>query len=323
MVTTEWPTNETPFAAPFVKRQRDKLQELGVDVDIFHFYGGGNPINYLKAQKKISQQIKNNNYDLAHAQWGQSVIPLLPKKIPIVITYRGDDLEGIYDNNKEGYGVKSLVLKIIGKWVARYADHTILVSNHMLNLFKPYSAVDIIPSGIDFSTIPNKSKLELRKELSLPENKKIIIFPNKPSTKRKNFKLVESVFKHLSKDDKTLYLHVINGLTHKEILKHIKASDFLFFASFHEGSPNIVKEAIACDTPIVSVPVADVPFRLNPIPGCFVCQDYSVESFLITAQKALQYDYSTFNYRPFVADLDENILAKRIYNIYKNILIKK
>ena len=60
MVTTEWPTNKTPFAAPFVKRQRDKLQELGVVVDIFHFYGGGNPINYLKAQKEISQQIKNN-----------------------------------------------------------------------------------------------------------------------------------------------------------------------------------------------------------------------------------------------------------------------
>lgn len=322
MVTTEWPTEASPYAAPFVKRQKEKLEELGVEIDVFHFTGGGNPKNYLKAQKQVQQLIKKNNYHLAHAQWGQSVIPLLPKKLPIVITYRGDDLEGVYSNDGSGYGMKSKVLKFVGKNVARYADHTMVVSAHMLDLFKPKSEVDVIPSGIDFNTIPKASKAELKQELGLPTDKKIIIFPNSPQVKRKNYELVKAAFDELSKDREDLMLHVVHGLTHAEILKHLKASDFLFFASFHEGSPNVVKEAIACDTPIIAVPVADVPHRLGKIPGCFVSPDYSVENFVKAAQKGLAYDYSNYSSQANAQELDENVLAQRVMKIYQKVARK-
>ena len=319
MVTTEWPSESRPFAAPFVKRQKGKLEELGAEIDVYEFVGGGNPKNYLRARNEVQKLIKTNKYQLAHAQWGQSVIPLLPKRIPIVITYRGDDLEGVYSNTRGDYGLKSAVLKAVGRFVARFADHTMVVSSHMLKLFKPRTAVDVIPSGIDFTKMPNKTKAQLREELGLPQDKKIIIFPSSPEVKRKNFELVEAAFNQLKQRHPDLMLHVVFGVNHAELLKHLKASDFLFFASYHEGSPNVVKEAIAVDTPIVSVPVADVPERLGQIPGCFISQDYSTSAFVEASEKAMHHDYSEYQSRSYAKELDESILAKRVYNIYQKV----
>ena len=227
MITTEWPTSAQPFAAPFVKRQKEKLEERGILVEVFHFYGGGNPLNYLRAWWHVRKRLKNKSFDLVHAQWGQSAIPALPKLKPLVITYRGDDLEGVY-RDSGGYGLKSSILKWVGRNVARFADHTILVSKHMLKLFTPHSPVDIIPSGIDFSKIPTQNKLDLRKELGLPSDKRIIIFPNKPQAGRNNYPLVQQSFEKLKEKYTDLHLHVIHGVPHEEILKHIKAANFLF-----------------------------------------------------------------------------------------------
>lgn len=318
MITTEYPTPSTPFAAPFVKRQKEKLETLGVEVKVFHFHGGGNPLNYLKAWLGVRKMCRKSDFNLIHAQWGQSAVPALFSGLPLLITYRGDDLEGVY-RKKGGYGIKSHVLKWIGRNVARFADHVIVVSEHMLKLFKPSGPVDVIPSGIDFAKIPIESRTELRTSLGWPTDRRIVIFPNDPAYTRKNFPLVENAIDQLCTKYPDLLLKVVYNVEHNEILRFIKAADFMFFASFHEGSPNVVKEALACNTAVISVPVADVPYRLSSIPGCFVSKSYSLPDFIEAAEQALQFDYRNFDAAKSAFELDDDVLNKRVFDIYQKL----
>jgi len=48
----------------------------------------------------------------------------------------------------------------------------------------------------------------------------------------------------------------------------LNASNVLLLTSLHEGSPTVVKEALACGLPVVSVDVGDVAERIEGIEGC-------------------------------------------------------
>jgi teichuronic acid biosynthesis glycosyltransferase TuaC len=139
MITSEWPTPEKPHEVPFIVRQVRFLREAGVDITLFPFRGRKNPLNYWHAWREAQTRIKSGTFDLVHAQWGQSGLLALPKKIPLVVTFRGDDLEGIIGANgrRTAYGY---VLNFLSRIVARKADQVILVSHHLSHAIpkRPY-----------------------------------------------------------------------------------------------------------------------------------------------------------------------------------------
>jgi teichuronic acid biosynthesis glycosyltransferase TuaC len=47
-------------------------------------------------------------------------------------------------------------------------------------------------------------------------------------------------------------LHHLRGIEYEQVPIWLNASDVLLVTSHHEGSPTIVKEALACNLPIVS-----------------------------------------------------------------------
>ena len=52
--------------------------------------------------------------------------------------------------------------------------------------------------------------------------------------------------------------------------------DILVLTSYFEGSPNIVKEAISCGLPVISVDVGDVKEQIDGIDNC---QNYHNDKF--------------------------------------------
>ena len=52
------------------------------------------------------------------------------------------------------------------------------------------------------------------------------------------------------------------------IYKYLNAADVLVLLSNLEGSPNVIKEALVCNCPIVSSDVGDVDERIEGIDGC-------------------------------------------------------
>ena len=70
-------------------------------------------------------------------------------------------------------------------------------------------------------------------------------------------------------------LEVQRGVPHDKMPLVLSAADCLLIASDREGSPNIVKEALACNLPVVSADVGDIAslLRANPAAGQIVSRD--------------------------------------------------
>src|SRR5213592_3232769 len=137
MITSEWPVPDgRPRTTFFIKRQVEFLQAAGVHVDVFHFKGNGKPWNYVKAWLQAWRRVRRGKYDLVHAQFGQSGVLAFPKRLPLVVTFRGDDLQGIEDAAGR-LTTGGRLLKLASQFVARRADATVVVSEHMTRFVPP------------------------------------------------------------------------------------------------------------------------------------------------------------------------------------------
>jgi glycosyltransferase involved in cell wall biosynthesis len=67
-------------------------------------------------------------------------------------------------------------------------------------------------------------------------------------------------------------LHYLTGVPNSAVPMWLSAGDALLLTSLHEGSPTVVKEALACGLPVVSVDVGDVAERIETIDGCHLAQ---------------------------------------------------
>src|SRR6266481_2363807 len=95
MLTSVWPTPEHPELAPFVVRQVQSLRKEGIDVKVVPVNGRKSPNRYFRAWIDVRAQLKRGAFDLVHAQWAQAAVPSLPAPLPLVVTFRGSDVEGI------------------------------------------------------------------------------------------------------------------------------------------------------------------------------------------------------------------------------------
>jgi glycosyltransferase involved in cell wall biosynthesis len=167
MVTSDWLWNSWGGPAVFIARQAEFLRREGVDVDLFPFRGARDPRNYLAAWKEVHRRLERGGYDLVHAQFGQSGVTALPKTVPLVVTFRGDDLEGIIGENGR-YIPSGWLLRFISRTVARRADAAIVVSEHMKQYLPRSVAAHVMPSGIDLELFRPEPRDAVRRRLGLP-----------------------------------------------------------------------------------------------------------------------------------------------------------
>src|SRR5438874_815856 len=147
MLTSVWPTPERPANAPFVVRQAQFLRKQGVEVDVFHVNGRKNPAAYFRAWTKVQRLLSRRPYDLVHAQWAQAALASLPVRLPLVVTFRGSDVQGIMGANGR-YAVSGWVLLQVAWRVALVADEAIVVAARLADLL-PRRDYHVIPSGLD------------------------------------------------------------------------------------------------------------------------------------------------------------------------------
>jgi teichuronic acid biosynthesis glycosyltransferase TuaC len=310
VVTSEWPTAAKPLLVPFIVQQVRYLREAGLEVEVFPFRGARNPANYARAWRRLRARIRAGRHDLVHAQFGQAgALAAFPKPLPLVVTFHGDDLEGIVGDDGR-YLWLGRVLRRLSQAVALRADGIVAVSRHLVR-YLPRPPDAIIPTGIDFAKFRPMPMAEARARLGLPLERKLVLFPADPAETRKRHTLAESAVRQVGAD-----LVVAWGVPHQDIPMYMNACDVLVLTSMHEGSPTVVKEALACDMPIVSVDVGDVRERLESVEGCVVCADDRPETVAAGLAEVLA-RRGRVHGRAAVANLDESELTRRLLEVYE------
>lgn len=318
MVTSEWPEAGINVTSHFIKRQADFLAAAGIDVTVFPFKGRKNPFNYLKNWFRLQSKLRREQYDLVHAQFGQSGLLALPKRLPLVVTFRGSDLLGTVSDKTRRHRKISALHQYLSRLVAAHADAVIVVAEHMKGQLPSSVRSHVIPSGLDLNLFQPTEKHDARRQLGLPDDEKLILFVGRTNHGRKRGFIAEEAVEILNQS-LPAKLVVAWAVPHTDIPLYMSACDVLVFTSMQEGSPNVVKEALACNLPIVSVPVGDVEARLEGVDACELCVNDDPELIAAALERVLVKGVRS-NGREAVLALDEHVTTGRVIDIYQTVL---
>lgn len=288
--------------APFVGDQADALWDLGVDYQLFRVCGKGVK-GYLRQLKTLKDKIKQYNPDIIHAHFGLcGLLANLQRKVPVVTTYHGSDI-----NDKKALPLSKLAIRL-SAW-------NVFVSRKTMEIAKPKRKFALLPCGVDLTDLQLAGKQEARQKLQLDDNKKYILFAGAFDNAVKNAPLAKEAVGLL--DCFSVELLELKGYSRDEVTLLMCAADTLLMTSLTEGSPQVVKEAMACGCPIVSVDVGDVKERLEGVEGCFVSTSRGARELVGLLQKALAFEGKTKGRERLVADgLDNRQVAMKLVEIY-------
>jgi teichuronic acid biosynthesis glycosyltransferase TuaC len=289
-----------------IESQAEALEKAGARVIRFAITEGGIK-GYVNSVFKLYSFYRKNSYDVVHAHYFQSALAATlacPKKI--VVSLMGSDV------NEAG----KLQLRFI-RFLSRFAWHlTIVKSEEMLSRVP---RAMIIPNGVDFEQFMPMDKAVCMKTVSFDQSFKNLIFVAEDiSSPNKNFGLAQKAVEQTGRKD--IKLIPVTKVHQGQLVYYYNAADALLFTSKKEGSPNVIKEAMACNCPVISTPAGDVPELLKDTDGTFVVDPDPVS---IAEKIALMIDRGTrTNGREKLKHLDSRVISELIIREYERITLK-
>jgi glycosyltransferase involved in cell wall biosynthesis len=304
-----YPYEGNPSYGTFIKGQIDLIRDYGVEVDVLFINGFQSKIRYLTAIIDLYKEIAGKDYDLIHAHYVFcGIIARLQWKHPILLTHHGVEVFYSYQ-------------AWLSKAITPLVDRVIVRSRQMQQRLKS-SNICIVPSGIDMDLFHPMPKESCRKELGLPRDKRLILFAGALKTV-KRFDLIQQAVSLVQKQDSGAELIVATRQPHAKIPLYMNACDTLILASVAEGSPNVIKEAMACNLPIVSTRVGDVAEMMRDLDGCYISESRP-EDLADNLMRALRFSQRTRGReRINHLGLDSHTIAKRIIEIYEEMVQAK
>ncbi len=243
--------NKNRFA-PFIVEQAEALVAAGVVVDYFGIVGNG-LFGYLSNLRALQSKIQDFCPDIIHAHYGLSgLLANLQRKVPVVTTYHGSDI-----NVKNVLRLSKISMRL-SRWNIFVSKKNVATSGQT----KKYS---LLPCGIDTANFAPCDKVSARKQLGW-ESGKYVIFAGAFDNAVKNAQLAIAAVKKL--DGVTLV--ELKGYSRKQVSLLFYAADAFLMTSKSEGSPQVIKEALYCGCPIVSVDVGDVAEITQGVENCLI-----------------------------------------------------
>jgi glycosyltransferase involved in cell wall biosynthesis len=316
MVTGVYPTDRQPHAGTFIRTLVESLRAAGVEVEVLHPSPGPVLWRYLQTIRQVRR--KAGTVDIIHGHYGQwCLFARLQWKTPVVAAFLGDDLLGTVLASGN-YSKQGTVIAYLSRWLCRHVDMALVKSAEMQRA-SACPQTRIIPDGVDFQLFRPLPRAQMRAELGWRQQGYYILFANNPAIAVKHFPLARAACDHLAKLGVQAELVVANGLPQTELVRWINACDALILPSYAEGSPNVVKEAMACNVPVVATNVGDVSELISRTAGCRVCVP-DPAALARGLLDALQYRQSTTG-RADIAHLEASVIARQTLAIYHEILL--
>jgi len=304
----------------FARRQLNSLRTLNVDSHMFFLNAGTSPRLLLKRWLDLRREIASMKPDLIHAHYGTAtalLCALATTRIPLIITFRGSDL-----NYRRDLGfLRSHGAHLLSQLASLRASAIVCVSRRLQSrLWWRKNVSVVLTDGVNLDVFRPMPKRQSREQLGCQDAGHIVLFSQGISPRNKGRDLALSGVQAAERTLGPIQLVILDGrVPPDQVLVFINAADCVVLASEVEGSPNIVKEALACNVPVVAVDVGDVPERLRGVfPSKIVHRDAvqmgsALAEILACGKRS--------NGRNCVAPCGETQIARCIRDLYDRVLV--
>lgn len=294
----------------FVQSQYDSLAEENLDMVMFPVVGHGF-MGYMKQLIALRRLIRREKPDIIHAHYSVcgylATLAAVGKKSKVVVSLLGS------------FPIVDRKLKIVRWFIDKMWDATIVKSERTRSQLE--RDVPVIPNGVNIDKFCVIDQKEAQCKVGFDADKKYVIFVSNPSRSEKCYPLAQKAVGLLA--DPNVELFPVFNKTHDEVVTYMCAADALIMTSASEGSPNVIKEAMACNCPIVVTDVGDVHERLDGLAGCYVAKTREASEISDLVGKALAFGQRTEGRKALMEQgLTTREIARKIIKVYSDALGK-
>ena len=290
------------FFAPFILEQSEALEKMGQTVHFFGIQGHG-IWGYVRNYKGLKRIIQDYKPDVIHAHYGLSgLLSVLQRRVPVVTTFHGSDI-----NNRKVLPFSKIAMRL--------SAYTIFVSQKNVDIARPTRNFALLPCGVNTDNFSMLSKHDARLQLHLDTTKTYVLFAGSFSNRVKNPELAEKAIALLN----NVELLELKGYSRVEVNYLMHAVDAALMTSHSEGSPQFIKEVMACGCPLVSVDVGDVKEITAGVDGCYLVSR-DPKQIAEKLQLAIDFNKRTQGrQRIMELGLSNDLVAKKLIDIYVQI----
>jgi len=291
---------------PIIENQGESLKRAGIDLEYFTIKGKG-IAGYLKNVLPLRRKIREGKYDIIHAHYSLSAITAsLSFKRPLVVSLMGSD---VYSSG--------LILKLI-RWLSKIWWNVTIVKSEEMKEKLGLPSAQIIPNGVNIELFKPSERLASCRHLGWNPEIKHILFPANKKREVKNYHLAEQSVNLLDKWN--VQLHSLDKVHNSQMPFYYNAADVVLMTSLWEGSPNAIKEAMACNAPIVATDVGDIKSNLEGVDNCHVTDADPVPIASCLKKVLAKDERSNGRARIMELGLDAGSVAGKILTVYKLVL---
>jgi teichuronic acid biosynthesis glycosyltransferase TuaC len=318
-----WPSDERPAFGAFVASQVESLRAADVHVTVDFVDGRTSRLAYARGVlRMLALNLTRDRYDLVHAHGGHcGALALLQRRYPTLVSYVGYDL----------YGKPAAVGRITWKsglearlfrTLAGFSAGTITKSRELEELLpaKLRARNLIVPNGVDRKLFRPVPREEARRRLGWPGSEITVLFAADPGVVRKRFEVARDACAMAQATIPQLVLRLCSGVRHSDVPAWMSAADVLLLPSLAEGSPNVVKEALACNLAVVASDAGDIPELLRGVePAAVLPRDADAGAFANGLVSVLDGGPRRSNGRELTRHLAAERVAARLVAIYRGL----
>ncbi len=302
--------------SPFLRSQALSLEAKGVEVVYFPVMGHGT--GYLRNIVPLRRCIKAEAPDIIHAHYSLCgwVAALAFAGKPLILSLMGDDAQGTFSASGRRKP-SSLLFVLLTIVLQPFMDAIIFKAPDLGKVVWRKRIAHWLPNGVRMEQFELQGA-EVRSELGLDPLKKHVVFLGSVIDPNKNIALARDAIALLGRSDTEF--HAVHGVPHETVVKYLNGADVLLLCSFSEGSPNVIKEAMTCNCPIVTTPAGDAEWVIGDTAGCFVAL-YDARDFADKIALALDHPGRTKGRERILAlGLDADSIADRLIGIYRSVI---
>ncbi len=305
----------------FARRQAEACRAQGIEVHEFYLASRTAPWALLAEWIRFRRECKRIRPSVIHAQYG-SVTALFAalaagRSIPLVITYRGSDLNPLPTDRS----LRAWVARLASQLAGECASRIICVSEALAEqLWWAKERAEVLPTGVDTDEFCPGSREEARQRLGWPEAQKIVLFVLGSGGANKRRDLADAAIVELQRRMPEVMLRIAEGqVSPSQMPDWMRAADCLLLTSDREGSPTVIQEALATNLPIVSVDVGDVAERLQGVRSTAVVER-DPEKIAAALEEMIETPRRTDG-RKKIDEFSSSMIAAQLAELYRRLTV--